>query len=71
MTHFWSSPKFKAFADDQSKVAQMLKFAPDRVENIVGKGENAGNKHFLLFPQYFQKASFLESFDPLPHNDDF
>ena len=22
-------------------------------ENIVGKGENAGNKHFLLFPQCF------------------
>ena len=23
-------------------------------ENIVGKGENAGNQHFLFFPQYFQ-----------------
>ena len=23
------------------------------VENIVGKGENAGNQHFLLFPQCF------------------
>ena len=22
-------------------------------ENIVGKGENAGNQHFLLFPQFF------------------
>ena len=22
-------------------------------ENIVGKGENAGNQHFLLFPQCF------------------
>ena len=22
-------------------------------ENIVGKGENAGYQHFLLFPQYF------------------
>ena len=22
-------------------------------ENTVGKGENAGNQHFLLFPQYF------------------
>ena len=22
-------------------------------ENIVGKEENAGNQHFLLFPQYF------------------
>ena len=27
-------------------------------ENLVGKGENAGNQHFLLFPQCFKKASF-------------
>ena len=27
----------------------------DRVENVVGKGENAGYQHFLLFPQSFQK----------------
>ena len=26
-------------------------------ENIVGKGENAGNQHFLLFPQCFQPFS--------------
>ena len=32
-----------------------------RVENIVGKGENAGYQHFLLFPQCFQKASFQEA----------
>ena len=31
-----------------------------RVENIVGKGENDGYQHFLLFPQCFQKASFPE-----------
>ena len=30
----------------------------DRVENIVGKGENAGHQHFLLFPQCFEKAFF-------------
>ena len=30
----------------------------DRVENILGKGENAGYQHFLLSPQYFEKASF-------------
>ena len=30
----------------------------DRIENIVGKGENAaGKQHFLLFPQCFQMAS--------------
>ena len=26
-------------------------------ENIVGKGENAGNQHFLLFPQCFLPAT--------------
>ena len=29
----------------------------DGVENIVEKGENADYQHFLLFPQYFTKAS--------------
>ena len=29
----------------------------DRAENIVGKGDNAGYQHFLLFPQCFQKPS--------------
>ena len=26
---------------------------PYNPKNIVGKGENAGNQHFLLFPQCF------------------
>ena len=30
-------------------------------ENIVGKGEKAGFQHFLLFLQYFLKASFIFS----------
>ena len=34
-------------------------FCLDKVENIMGKGGNASNQHFLLFPQCFQKASFL------------
>ena len=29
-------------------------------ENIVGKGENAGNQHFLLFPTMFSTLSFRE-----------
>ena len=33
----------------------------DNVENIVGKGENAGYQHFLLFPQCFEKAFFPDS----------
>ena len=36
----WS--KLKAFADDKTKVLKMMTFVFDRVENIVGKGENAG-----------------------------
>ena len=53
--------KLKAFADNKINVAQMMISVFDRVENIVGKGENAGYLRFLLFPQCFQKASFLES----------
>ena len=33
----------------------------DRVENIVGKGENAGYQHFLLFQRCFKKASFSDT----------
>ena len=50
--------KLKSFADDKSNVTQNLKFVFRRVENIVGKGENAGDQHFLLFLQCFQKSSF-------------
>ena len=35
----------------------VMNFVIDRVENIVGKGGNAGNQNFPLFPQGFQKAS--------------
>ena len=33
----------------------------DRIENTVGKGENAGYQHFLLFLQCFPKPSPLGS----------
>ena len=33
-------------------------FVLDRVENIVGKGENAGFQTFFIFPQYFPKSFF-------------
>ena len=52
--------KLKAFADNKINVDQMMISVFDRVENNVGKGENAGCQHFLLFPQCSQKASFLE-----------
>ena len=52
MTHLNQS-KLKQFAENIIKVAQMEKFVPDRVENSVGKGENAGyNSSFLeCFPK--------------------
>ena len=53
--------KFKAFADDKLNVAKIMISVFDRVENTVGKGENAGYQHFLLFPQYFPKLSSLRS----------
>ena len=53
--------KLKAFADDRTRVAENLKFAFERVENIVGKGENAGYQHFILFPQCFEKATYTRS----------
>ena len=37
----------------------MTVFIFDEIENIVGKGENAGYQHFLLFPTMFSKAFFL------------
>ena len=51
----------KDFADDEINVTEKLKFVLGRVENIAGKGENAGYQHFLLFRQCFQKLSFLGS----------
>ena len=43
-------PKLKAFADDKFNVTQNIKVFFHRIENIVGKEENAGYQHFLLFP---------------------
>ena len=52
--------KFKAFADNNLNVARMTKLVFDRVENIVGKDENAGYQHFPFFPTMFSKALFLQ-----------
>ena len=53
----WS--KLKVIADDN--VIEKSEFVLGRVENIVGKGENAGDQYFLLFPQCFPKATFSGS----------
>ena len=51
---YWS--KLTAFADDKLNVTQNIKVVFHRVENILGKEENAGYQHFLLFPKCFQKV---------------
>ena len=56
---FFLLSKLKALAVSKMNVIQTFKFPLGRVENIVGKGENAGHQHFLLFPQCFQKTFFL------------
>ena len=42
----WS--KFEAIADDKKKVLKKLGFLVRRIENIVGRGENAGYQHFSV-----------------------
>ena len=53
-----NSSKLKVFEADKTNSTEKFKLVLGRVENIVGKEENAGYQHFLLFPQCFQKASF-------------
>ena len=43
--------KLKAFADDKINVLKELKFVLERVENIVGNGENACFQQFFPYPQ--------------------
>ena len=50
----WS--KFKEYAGDKINATKNMNFVLERVENIVGKEENAGYKHFLLFPTMFSKG---------------
>ena len=54
----WS--KLKAFADNKLNVTSEMKFVLGREYNTVGKGEEAGYQHFLLFQECFQKASVTE-----------
>ena len=46
---------------------------PERVENIVGKGENAGYHHFPVVQQCFLEVvnSQYCLVNPLPHNSNF
>ena len=55
----WS--KLKAFADNKINATLRQKLLLGWVDNIVGKGENAAQQHFLLFLQWFEKALYLGS----------
>ena len=55
----WS--KLKQCADDKINVSENLKYVLERIQNIVGNRENAGDRHFLLFQQFFQKTYFSGS----------
>ena len=54
-------PQLKPFSEHKLYVDQMIEFDSERLENNVGKGENAGYQHFLLFPQCFQMSSLPAS----------
>ena len=49
------------FVEDKMNVTGKLKFASERIGNILGKGENYGYQHFLLFPKCLQRPPSLGS----------
>ena len=55
---FFDITKLKACVDDKLNVAKMMISLFDRIEDTMGKGENAGYQHFLLFPRFFEAFSF-------------
>ena len=62
-------PIMKAFADEKSNVTQNIRVVFHRIENIVGKEENAGYSIFFfshdvfkrLFPLVHQKSSSCDN----------
>ena len=56
--NFLNLSKLKAFGVDKINVTEKLKFLCARIKIIVGKGENAGNQHFLVFPLCFLSLLF-------------
>ena len=50
-----SMSKLQACTHSKINVAKMMISLSDTPENTVGKEENAGYQHFLLFPQSFPK----------------
>ena len=52
----WS--KLKAFADDKINLNEKIQIRHGIGRKHLGKGENAGHQHFLLFLQCFQISLF-------------
>ena len=50
--------KIKVFADVKINVTENLTFVLERVENIVGKGENADSSIFFTFLSMFSKSFY-------------
>ena len=48
LTLYEMTKQFKAIADVEINGTEKSKFVLGRVENILGKGENADYQHFLL-----------------------
>ena len=55
------SSKLEELADDNFKFNENGRKSSKRVENAVGKGENARYEQFLLFPRCFQKIYFFQT----------
>ena len=66
--------KLKASVDEKTDVATQIISIFDKVENIMGKGENIGHKQVILFPYHFQKATLRvkenERFRPMAASAD-
>ena len=58
---FLTRPNSKHLQTKIQLLLKMMIFVFNRVENMLGKGENADYQHFLLFPPCFQKVSVLGS----------
>ena len=61
MKFFWTEPHSNNL--QMTNVSKIMISVFYLVDDIVGKGDDAGYQHFLLFPQCFQKTSSLGSQD--------
>ena len=56
---FMLGPKLKESADKRLNVIQTFKFVFKEKKNNLGKGQNAGYLHFVLFPLCFSEAVLI------------